>query len=470
MNNLGHNNPPKFKTRVELIAQRKLLNKSLINNMSPILNGLGKRSTPMQHSDSEEPGFFVVCGSKEKVSFWLRVAKRKWKLGEQKLNITAAVVTEYRSLARELKTEIKKGNDPKQILTEKWIEAAKQKTFNQVLDEFIKERVNRFKSSTKINFINRTKVWIKFDTANIRIRKIIDNNLFNLNIGVRKISTMDKDVVLKFHEAIPLKYQANRLVEDIRLILKYAKDKKYLTSEIPIFEKDDLNKEYKRIDKQDVWTAEDIAKIRSMVVKNICPWVKNYINEKSNIKKGLVSRLQILLGYYLGRRYKSEVNSLKWNQIDLKNKKNEASWIHLKDTKEGDFSFPINQKAKAIFYLMRRYKDVKGHPLNIPSNDIRSQYVFPTLVKKSKKPYARDFRKTLINLCKSANVEIKVPYMLRHSYWTHQENLTTEEKMTLGGWKSAEMVRTYSKITEKMKISAANKTNFNVNKIRIANK
>lgn len=78
--------------------------KSLINNMSPILNGLGKRSTPMQNSDTEELEFFVVCGSKGKVSFWLRVAKRKWKLGKQKLNITAAVVTEYRSLARELKT------------------------------------------------------------------------------------------------------------------------------------------------------------------------------------------------------------------------------------------------------------------------------------------------------------------------------------------------------------------------------
>ncbi len=42
--------------------------------------------------------------------------------------------------------------------------------------------------------------------------------------------------------------------------------------------------------------------------------------------------------------------------------------------------------------------------------------------------------------------------------------------MTLGGWKSAEMVRTYSKITEKMKIAAADKTNFNMNKIRVANK
>lgn len=151
-------------------------------------------------------------------------------------------------------------------------------------------------------------------------------------------------------------------------------------------------------------------------------------------------------------------------------KKDNSSWVHLKDTKEGDFSFPLNQKAKAIFYLLNRYKNIKGHPLNIPSNDIRSKYVFPSLVKGTRKPYARDFRKTLIRLCKNSNVEIKVPYMLRHSFWTHQENLTTEEKMTLGGWKSAEMVRTYSKITEKMKIAAADKTNFNMNKIRVANK
>ncbi len=321
MNNLGHNNPPKIKTKGELIAQRKLLNKSLINNMQPILNGPGKRSTPMQHSDTEEPGFFVVCGSNNKVSFWLRVAKKKWKLGDQQLDIAAAVISEYRSLARELKTEIKRGNDPKEILKQKFIEASKQKTFIQVLDEFIKERINRFKNSTKINFINRAKVWIKFDTANTRIRKIIDNNFSNLNIGERKISVVDKDVVLKFHEAIPVKYQANRLVEDIRLVLKYAQEKKYLTGEIPKFEKEDLNKEYKRIDKQDVWSVEDIARIRSLAVKNICPWAKNYSNEKSNTKKMLVSRLQILLSYYVGRRYLSEANSLKWGQVQLKNDK-----------------------------------------------------------------------------------------------------------------------------------------------------
>lgn len=70
--NIGHNNPPK-KTRDDLIKQRNELTKSLINNMKPKYHGLGKRITPQQYSDSKESGFYVVCNSKEKVSFWLIV-------------------------------------------------------------------------------------------------------------------------------------------------------------------------------------------------------------------------------------------------------------------------------------------------------------------------------------------------------------------------------------------------------------
>jgi integrase len=462
MNNIGHNNPPKFKTRSELISKRVELTKSLVNQMKPKL-GFGKRKhLPFQYSDSLEGGFYVVCNSENHIAFWLTTNGRRYHLNSCSLPIEAKVIKEYRELARELKNGVKLGNDPKEALNKIKQEAAKEKTLIQVYDEFIRTRSERWKPATKINFVNRFNVWIKHETAKTNIREVIDKYYTQLNIGSLKISTIDKDMLLKFHKAIPSPFQANRLLEDLRLIFRFSKEKNIIKNNPATFSKKtgEFNPEPKRIDKIDTYTIEQAAKINQICVKNILPWAYNYSDANKPAKQYLISRLGILLSFFTGRRYRSEILSLKWSEVDLK-----KGWIHLEDSKEGEFSFPLNQKAKAILYLMWRYKKATGHPLNIAPRNIKSKYVFPSLAK-GKRPHIYDIRKSFKKICEEASVPLKVIYMLRHSNWTSQENLTIDEKMILGGWKSSDMVKTYSKTTDRQKIAYAAKSNQIFNRMR----
>lgn len=440
--NIGHNNPPK-KTRDDLIKQRIELTKSLINNMKPKYNGLGKRITPQQYSDSKESGFYVVCSSKEKVSFWLTISSKRYFLSSQNLPVKSFTITENRELAKELKYSISKGVDPREVLKNKELERQKEKTFSQVIDEFSQKQIKNWKYSTRTAFQNRVKVWINFNTRDSRVRNIIDKNFKDLNIGRLKISAITRSVLTDYHKAIPYKYQANRILDDLRIIMKWAFSKGHTKTEINLEEKD-FHEELKRIEKADPYSPEDWLKMRAACVKNILPWSHKQMDSVE--KKRLVSKLAILLAYYTGRRYRSEVLALKWNEVDLK-----KSWISLKDTKEGPFSFPINSTAKAILYLLNRFKNIKDHPLNFKLENIKSRYVFPSMTK-SKKNHINDIRKTFGYVCKTANVDIKCCYFLRHSFWTAQKNLSTDAKKVLGGWKSNDMVETYDKKTDKLKM------------------
>jgi hypothetical protein len=186
--NIGHNNPPK-KTREDLIRLRSELTKSLINRMKPKYNGLGKRIKSQQYSDSKESGLYVVCSSKEKVSFWLTTSNKRYFLSRQNLPIKSFIITENRELAKELKYSISKGIDPREILKNKELERQKEKTFAQVIDEFSQKQIKNWKYSTRTAFQNRVKVWINFNTRNSRVRNIIDKNFKDLNIGRLKISS-----------------------------------------------------------------------------------------------------------------------------------------------------------------------------------------------------------------------------------------------------------------------------------------
>jgi len=71
---------------------------------------------------------------------------------------------------------------------------------------------------------------------------------------------------------------------------------------------------------------------------------------------------------------------------------------------------------------------------------------------KSKKNHINDIRKTFGHVCKAANVDIKCCYFFKHSFWTTQKNLSTDAKKVLGSWKSNDMVETYDKKTNKLKM------------------
>ena len=116
---------------------------------------------------------------------------------------------------------------------------------------------------------------------------------------------------------------------------------------------------------------------------------------------------------------------------------------------------------------MNKYKNIRGHCLNIPLSKMKSKYVFPTLTK-SKKNHIQDIRKTWDKVCTTAGVRKLAPYMYRHTHWTTlTPDLSWEEKMVLGDWRSTDMVKTYADTNEDKKKRIAAKANQT--KLKVSN-
>ena len=223
------------------------------------------------------------------------------------------------------------------------------------------------------------------------------------------------------------------------------------------------------MEKQDPYNEIEVKKLKQELSKDICPWRWHQREWSVQQKQNLIACLAILLSIYVGRRYKSEVLSLKWNDVFLTAKEPYFILRRTKTTSDEDPNLKVylNSTAKAILLLMNKYKNIKDHCLNIPSSKMKSRYVFPTLTK-SKKNHIQDIRKTWDKVCKAAGVRKLAPYMYRHTHWTTlNSDLSWEEKMVLGDWKSTDMVKTYADTTEDMKKRIAAKANKI--KLRVSN-
>ena len=339
-----------------------------------------------------------------------------------------------RSLVDDLKHAIKLGRDPKAVLEER----KKAKKLSEVVEQWkmnVLHKAARFKAKTIKDTENRLKVWIDLESFNPRTNKVILNNRSDLNIGDMKMIDITKTHLLAWHAGITKagEYQGNRCVDDLKVIFKWGLEQKIIKENICKFKKDELNKEYKRLEDVDPYSLSEWRALRRATLKLIKKYPRVFI-----------ACMGILLSMYTGRRYKSEVLSLKWSQVDW-----DANKVRLPKTKTGKSEFSINRLSRWVLNSLWKYKTrtFKGKKLK----SVKSQYLFPTS-RKSKLPYIQDVRKTWIKICNLANVRVEEVYLLRHTWGCLALEATNGNIKAVkdeGGWKTFEMVEVYAKINEK---------------------
>ena len=438
---MGHNMPPKvIDDFLILDADGNSIGRINITNtiMNKYLVRKVKDGEYIERAinDSEKIGLKAKINPGGTKSFFYQYLPKKAKypvkyhLGHfPEMKIDAA-----RSLVEDLKQAIKLGKDPKTVIEER----RNAKTLSEVIAEW-KEKVLyksvRHKASTTGDIENRFKCWIDLKSVHPKTNQIILKYRSDLNIGAKKMVEITKDDLVAWHAAVSKAgdgkgYQANRIVDDLKVIFKWAKPK-YIKENICVWTKDELNTEYKRMDEKDPYSRDEWRAIRKATVKLA----------KKNPRM-LVACMVILLTLYKGRRYRHELCTLKWTQVDW-----DLNKVLLDDTKTGKSQFSIDRLSRWVFRKMWNYKKIKFK--NIKS--IKSRYVFPS-TRKSKRPYIQDIRKTWNKICSAANVRRLEIYMLKHT-WGCLALVATNGNMKAvkdeGGWKTWQMVENYAEYNEK---------------------
>jgi integrase len=444
---IGHNEPPKTLDDFLIYDQngkstgRIKLNNTIIKKY--LVKKYDKEKDEYKTvivSDSEKIGLKVKknIGAAGAVSFFYKHQPKGKNIKGKRLNsvfyhlgyFPEMSVDAARSLVEDLKLAIKLGQDPRSIIEER----RKAKTLIQAIDHWKKDvlhKAARFSESSIKNTEQGLKNWIYLEAIYPRTNRIILNNKSDLDIGNKRMVEITKGDLIAWHAAVTKSgdYIANRVMDDLNVIFKWAKENKYIKENICKFKENELNPEYKRLEDVDPYSVEELRKLRKAAIKLIkkCPRVA-------------LACYAVLLIMYTGRRYKSEILKLRWGQVDW-----DANKVRLKETKTGKSQFSINRLSRWVLRKLYQHKKINFTGKKIKS--IKAQYLFPA-TRKSKKPYIQDIRKTWNKICDLAGVRIEEPYLLRHS-WACMALEATNGNIAVvkeeGGWKTYEMVEIYAK-------------------------
>ena len=444
-NKIGHNNPPLTledfiitdkddKTTGRVKFTNTLLKKYLIRKV----NAKSEYSERIIN-DSEKIGLKAKIspgGSKSLFFQHLPKGKKfpvKYMLGKfPEMGVDAA-----RSLVESLKTGIALGQDPKSVIAARM----KAKTLQQVVDswrENVLHKSARFATSTIKDTDQRLKNWVALSAIHPKTNAVIFKFKKDLDIGSMKMVEINKDHLIAWHAAVSAAgpSQANRTVDDLKVIFKWAVERDILKENICKFTRHELNEENTRLDDTDPYTKVEWRLLRKAVLKVI----------KKNPRLFTAS-MGILLSMMCGRRYKSEVLSLKWTQVDW-----DANKVRLPKTKTGKSEFSLNRLSRWVLTRLWKYRNAKYKGQKLKST--KAGYLFPS-IRKAKKPYIQNVRKTWEKICNIAGVRCEVVYLLRHTWGCFALEATNGNFAAVkdeGGWKTVEMVMIYSKYN-KMKLA-----------------
>jgi integrase len=442
---IGHNNPPLtledfiIKDKDDKTTGRVKFTNTLLKKY--LVRKVNAKSEYAERiiNDSEKVGLKAKVspgGSKTLFFQYLPKGKKfpvKYMLGKfPEMGVDAA-----RSLVESLKTGIVLGQDPRSVIAERM----KAKTLNQVISswkEMVLHKSTRFAASSIKNTEQRLMNWISLKAYKPATNKVILNFKKDLDIGSMKMVEINKDHLVAWHAAVTVAgpYQANRTVDDLKVIFKWAVDRKILKENICKFTKHELNEQSTRLDDTEPYSKAEWRSLRKAVLT---------LTKKN--PRVFIACMGILLSMLCGRRYKSEVLSLKWTQIDWDAKK-----VRLLKTKTGKSEFSINKLSYWVLIRLWKYRNEKYKGQKLKSN--KAGYLFPS-IRKAQKPYIQDVRKTWEKICSVAGVRCEEPYMLRHTWGCFALEATNGNFAAVkdeGGWKTFEMVMIYAKYN-KMKLA-----------------
>jgi len=455
-NKIGHNNPPESIDSGNKINDqgRITLKNSLIRNL--------KRNTKLD-KNGDAQYVETIFNDTEKVGLKLKINPggsktfffQQWN-GRLKRPVKHTVgqfpewkIERARSLIDKLKEGIKLGQDPKSIIeTNRLIP-----TLNEAISIWkndIMHVSNSYRDSTKEDISDRFRAWISLRPRRQDLQKYISANRAALNIGNKQIHTVSKTDILKWFKLVTVRGpdQANRIIDDLKIVIKWAMENKAwrIEDNFAKLNKSELNPKTKRIDKYETYTQEEVVRIRKSVIKNALlksKGVKYY-------PRNFASLMGILMALFQGRRYRDELLSLPWSKVDV-------DQVTLDKTKNEDSvtRFLLNRHTQWILRKMKQYGKEKFKE----TRQIRfKKYVFPAM-RKSKVGHCFNIDKTFKTICKEAKVRVLPVYMLRHTWASNAlaAGVSLKDIKDEGGWKSWDMVESYSKADDKRRKNTSQK-------------
>ncbi len=256
---IGHNNPPKELADLTNEQGRVRINKESMALLKPVPDSNdpeGKKYLERVINDTEVIGFkgkvnpggsrsyfyqYTPKGRDEKKTAAARLKNPKAKsvnlnpvkihLGKfyerreyEKKGLGTRPAT-ARKMAMEIRDAVKIGKDPFAVMASR----RKAKSLGTIYDEFIKNRLKpgHLKKKSKSDKLSRKKLWIDLKSNRLKNRQIRMQYKGALSIGRIKMVELEKDDYVRFHHAVSQagKYQANRCIEDLRVLEKYAIEK-----------------------------------------------------------------------------------------------------------------------------------------------------------------------------------------------------------------------------------------------------
>ena len=328
-------------------------------------------------------------------------------------------VTRARDEAKLIAAKVLEGHSASQIKRDRKTELTAAGMFKLYLDERV--HPPQYAEGTIKKWISAYRSWFVVTTPDKVIKALWVKNK-NAAIADKKLSELNMDNLKRFHRFIGSKspISANTVIEMLRTVMEYAKDKGYVAINPVHFKVKELYE--KKEDNRRLTKPQMDAVLDRLIVydkRSKHPKLNLHYYEENNLNPVACC---VLGGALLqGRRYRSEWAKITYSQLSLSSKH-----LALKQSKVGQKEYRLGRKAFKLVQALfgERYREKS--PFNY-QNDIRKDYVFPSKMfgrvnnagKINDKPYINNVRKTWMTMLKDLGFDHLPPYNVRHSFATN---------------------------------------------------
>ena len=328
-------------------------------------------------------------------------------------------VTRARDESKLIAAKVLEGHSASQIKRDRKTELTAAEAFKQYMDERV--HPPQYADGTIKKWISAYRSWFDVTTPDKLIKALWAKNK-NAAIADKKMSELNMDNLKRFHRFIGSKspISANTVIEMLRTVMEYAKDKGYVAINPVHFKVKELYE--KKEDNRRLTKPQMDAVLDRLIVydkRSKHPKLNLHYYEENNLNPVACC---VLGGALLqGRRYRSEWAKITYSQLSLTSKN-----LALKQSKVGQKEYRLGRKAFKLVQALFNERYREGSPFNY-QKDIRKDYVFPSKMfgrannagKINDKPYINNVRKTWITLLKDLGYEHIPPYNVRHSFATN---------------------------------------------------
>ena len=433
-----------------------------------------KKLKPMPHGnyykavilkDSNLMGFRVRCNSGGKITFHFRFRpkgqnangklhdKQHISIGDwydnsnpKQKDLIGLTPAFARKLAEDMKIKIHKKEDPWSIVKER----KKGKSLLAIYAEWIEKRLPsaNYKAKSVIDYKSRYNLYIKCNGKGPKHKNLYRSSPAAFAKIKQPIKDLTKDDYIAIHNAVSkhAKYPANRLIEDLRLVEKYAIEIGVLDKRVVMFKKKELNNEVDRLDIEDPYDVIEMKRYRLAALSLIKDFRDVY----------LIPALCLLATGLLGGRSKSMMFSLRWDQINYA-----SNTLKFLDTKNGStITLDFDYRLKAILRIMLQHRQTINH------RDKRYAYVFPTAYKHFKTKHINDPRRTHNSIIELSKLKYKCIHFLRHSWATNAFEATGDilAVKEMGCWQDIKSVQKYIHVSTKLRKKRLNQMRLHMNR------